>query len=148
MSKGVKIALAIVTVCVLFVGGLIVAAGYWFEQNKEQLRAQGVAMEQEAQAFGEGHDNQACHDESLARLGACAEGELTDIVCKAMAKMFLQKCLPVSQPTPGFCDDVPAGDGLMDGALWAVAACESQPEGQRQACARHMQVMRDYCSQS
>ncbi len=143
-----KIGLAIVAVCVLFVGGLIVAAGYWFEQNKEQLRAKGIAMEQEASAFGEGHDNQACLEESQARLGTCADGALSDVVCKAMAKMFLKNCLPASQPTPGFCEGVPTGDGIIDGALWAVQRCESQPEAKREGCARHMQVMRDFCSQS
>ena len=110
MSKKIAIAGFIgILMCV----GYFVAKSLWASTAKE-LRAMGIKVEKEARVFAKTHSEGDCVDHALSKVYEC-----DGIKCRAMAKVFLAKCLPLSRPTAGICDGVPKQNDILDFTLWA-----------------------------
>src|SRR4051812_43327501 len=114
MPKWLKIVLIIggvgVGLCGLGVGGVT----WWFNANKDSLKAKGEAVMADAKAFAQKSDSAGCLKESLTRLKA--NSGLMDEVTH---RIFLAECLRVAPKSAGFCTDVPPQSELMKAALWA-----------------------------
>lgn len=114
--KGILIsAIALVLVMVIIIGAAIYwvssHGGEWLEKTKESVA--------EGERFGKGTDNQGCITEALARhrKNASMSGALA-------TQLFLASCLPSSDPTPGFCDDVPKRLEFLKSAQWQALQCQ------------------------
>lgn len=141
MSKGLKVALILLAgsflLCVAIGGGV----AWWFNANKDSLKAGGDKAKAEGEAFGRANDADACVTEGLRRLDT-----ERGIVAQALNNIFLQHCLEVAARPVGFCDGVPARGEVLDSATWAVAECEKRGHENDQECGRMMQVLQKVCA--
>jgi hypothetical protein len=127
MSKKIAVAGFIgILVCV----GYFVAKSLWASTAKE-LRAMGIKVEKEARVFGKTHSEGDCVDHALSKVYEC-----DGIKCRAMAKVFLAKCLPLSRPTAGICDSVPKQNDILNFTLWAVGDCEKRGSANPEECGK------------
>jgi hypothetical protein len=134
---------------VLIVGGLLVvlfiaaAVGLFFVARKygpEIVEAGKHSME-EGRDYGRRTDNEGCLNEAVARHSSGGGG----IGAAINTNLFLDACLEVSRPTPGFCDDVPAPLEIMRSARWQMDECKHyglRPESQ---CGQIFQQVQKFC---
>ena len=125
---------------VLLVVGVIGAGVYWWSNNKDTLIARGKAVVTEGQEAGRQTDNQGCVDQSVTRYKAepgFSNGISTSI--------FMQSCLQVSRPTPGFCDEVPKETEFIKGGQWQLAQCQRVGLGSDQYCRQLFQTVERFC---
>jgi hypothetical protein len=118
MSGWLKALLIIVVVVVLLAVGAVVAGVYWLSRNKDTLIARGRDVFVEGQQFGRSTDNHGCVNESVSRYKK-EPGFGTTI----SNGIFIRACLQSSQPTPGFCDDVPKQTDFIKSAQWIMSRC-------------------------
>ena len=145
MSKNAKIALGIVlalmALCLSVCGG-----GYlWFKANKDDLKAEGTATMDEAEAFGAKHTQDECITESLSRLDKCGAGQFAGIKCKSLASIYLRQCLGKASPSPDVCKGVPRTDDIMASVKWQMKACLDAKRPNNQDCTRLMQAVQRHC---
>ncbi len=145
MSTGIKVAIGLVLLCVLACAGLVLGGKMWFEANKDDLLAMGERAEAEGEAFGMGAAQPGCVNEAMRRVDGC--GEL-DPLCEAEVGIFIEACLQVASPTPGFCDGVPEESSIMDSATWRLATCQNLGRGGDEACGRILGSVQKYCRPS
>jgi hypothetical protein len=119
MPGWAKVLIIIVVLIVLAVVGTIAAGAYWWSRNRDALLAKGKAVLTEGVEAGRNTDNQGCVDQSLARYKT--EPGFTSSITTTM---FMQSCLQVSRPTPGFCDEVPKQDEIMKSVHWRIEQCK------------------------
>ena len=113
MPGWLKAIIIIAVVVILLVVGVVGAGVWWWMRNKDGLRANAT----EGKEFGKTTDNQGCVDEAVKRYKK-APGFLA-----AMSNQgFLTRCLEVSRPTNGFCDNIPVGDFAEMGE-WRESQC-------------------------
>lgn len=141
VSKGVKILLVVLGLCVLGLVGIGVAGYVWFDRNKEELKASVEAVQAEAKAYAARADQEGCMAEGRRRADEC--GAL-DLGCGIRASTFLRFCLDDAAPSEGFCEGVPAKGEIMDGSRWILAQC-SDRGGDSDRCRRLQQVRQDFC---
>ena len=117
MPGWLKGLLIVVVVIGLLVVGAIGAGYLWWVRNKDTIRARARETTAQGREFGNSADNQTCVDETFARYK-----KEPGFFNAAYYGQFLNACLKASRPTPGFCDEVPAGkmDKLM---TWRAAQC-------------------------
>ena len=114
MPGWLKALLIVAVVVILLIVGVVGAGVWWFMRNKDGLRA--VATE--GKEFGKTTDNQGCVDEAFKRYKK-DPGFLA-----AMSNQgFLTRCLEVSRPTNGFCENIPLGD-LAKMGEWRESQCK------------------------
>src|SRR2546423_6411326 len=105
----------LVLIIAVIVGGMLFlkfsSAGKRMSERLDAAEAQGTE-------FGKTTDQQGCVKEGLAR-----GKKINDITSQVGNRDFVRGCLRSSQPSPGFCDDVPsiAGKMLTD---WEAKECE------------------------
>lgn len=117
-----------------------VGLGAWWSSKQRELRSMGIKTEKRASAFAKTHDEEACVKESIGQLRKC-----DGLVCRAVAGVFLDKCLPLSRPTPGFCSGDPKHDEIMAAATWAVGYCQQRAPDLQQECARMVNKVAEHC---
>lgn len=143
MPKWLKIVLLIgaglVLLCGLGVGGV----AWWFNSNKDKLRADGQKIMAQAKDFGQGSDADGCLKESLRRLDA-DDG----FIAQAEQKIFLRTCLENTLVRPDFCEGVPKMSDFMAAATWSVANCNDRGAKDPKACARHLQAVMEFCEKT
>src|SRR5262245_8946319 len=102
MSKTLTIVLSIIGG--LFLLGIIAVGGafFWLYQNKERLVQSAEQLMEEGKKFGVNTNNQGCLNEALAR-----HKRDNSMTGQFSTQGFLNVCLQVSKPSPGFCDGVP-----------------------------------------
>lgn len=140
MPGWAKALIIVVVLLVLLVVGVIGAGVYWWSNNKDTLIARGKAVVTEGQEAGRQTDNQGCVDQSVTRYKAepgFSNGISTSI--------FMQSCLQVSRPTPGFCDEVPKETEFIKGGQWQLAQCQRVGLGSDQYCRQLFQTVERFC---
>ena len=125
---------------VLLVVGAIGAGLYWWSNNKDALMARGKALIEEGEEAGRRTDNQGCVDKAITRYKA--EPGFTNGISTGI---FMDSCLRVSSPTPGFCDDVPVETQFMKSGQWQLAQCERVGLGSDQFCRQLFQGVQRFC---
>jgi hypothetical protein len=136
MSKKIAIAGFVgIVVC----GGYFVAKSLW-ESTAKELRAMGVKVEREARVFAKTHSEGECVDHALSKVYEC-----DGIKCRAMTKVFLAKCLPLSMPTAGICDGVPKHNDILDFTVWAVGDCEKRGAANPEECGKVLHKLAEHC---
>lgn len=145
MNKTVKIILIIIGCFFLLGLGMCGACYVWFEQNKEQLKAEGEKLRAEADAFAKTADQDGCLKETFRRQSQCDPGELAGAICRGKEMAFFSACLEKAAPTAGFCDDVPKRDQIMELVTWSLKRCDTIGRPGDQACAKTFQQVAAYC---
>ena len=122
MSDGARVVL-IVFGCLAAIAALLVGAGaYWWSTHGEALMEESRIARSEGQAYGSTVDNEACMEAGLERFDQC---DGFAISCQIALGIYLRSCLESSQPTPGFCEGVPAETAILDSATWRIERCET-----------------------
>src|SRR5262245_42196666 len=103
--------IAIAIGLVLLVSVATGARVYWVVRRLDEYTDVGVRC-------GKGKDNAACLQEALSRLKR--DNSLGGALA---ARTFLESCLEVSQPTQGFCDNVPREAEIMKTITWIHNQC-------------------------
>lgn len=125
---------------VLLVVGVIGAGVYWWSSNKDALMAKAKALVEEGQEAGRQTDNQGCVDQAITRYKA--DRGFTNGIS---AGIFMESCLRVSSPTPGFCDDVPHETEFIKSGTWQEAQCERVGLPSDQYCRQLYQGVERFC---
>jgi hypothetical protein len=128
MPGWLKALLITAIVIVFLIVGLIGAGYFWWARNKDSLRTRAKEVTAEGQEFGRKSDNQVCVDETFARYKK-EPGFFNSL----NYGHFMDVCLEVSQPTPGFCDDVPVGK-MMELMSWRESQCRHYEVPNDQKC--------------
>jgi hypothetical protein len=140
MPKWLKVVLAVFGVAFVLCLAASAGAYWWFDRNKDALKASGEAAKKEGKAFAYRADAEGCVDEGLRRLGLAS-----GIVDQAVNNLFVEACLEAAAQPPKFCDGVPTIDQYVVSATWAVERCTAKGYAQDQVCARLMQVVQKHC---
>jgi len=134
-------ALIIVGVLLVLLVVAVIGAGlYWWSSNKDALMARGKALIEEGEEAGRQTDNQGCVDKAITRYKA--EPGFTNGISTGI---FMDSCLRVSSPTPGFCDDVPVETQFMKSGQWQLEQCERVGLGSDQFCRQLFQGVQRFC---
>ncbi len=118
MPGWLKALLIVVVIVIVLVVGVVIAGVYWISRNKDAWIAKGKEVMTEGRDFGRKSDNQGCVDESISRYKK--EPGFTSTISNGI---FMRGCLESSQPTLGFCDDVPKQTEFIKSAQWRVSQC-------------------------
>jgi hypothetical protein len=119
------------------VGGLV----WWFNANKDRLRAQGDTVKAEAKAFARGKSSETCITEALAR-----QARASGFVQETLANVFLESCLETAARDPALCADVPRESEIMATVGWRSRACAQRGKDGDQACGRLMGAVQQVCN--
>ena len=125
---------------VLLVIGVIGAGVYWWSNNKDALMAKAKALVEEGQEAGRQTDNQGCVDQAITRYKA--DRGFTNGISSGI---FMESCLRVSSPTPGFCDEVPHETEFIKSGKWQEAQCERVGLASDQYCRQLFQGVERFC---
>ena len=124
----------------------LIAAGlswYWWSHHGKELLEQGKSSIAAGQAAGASTDQQGCLDGALAKLP-----ENTGFSAQLGNNLFLSGCLPAAQPTPGFCDGVPADSEIMQSVTWRLEKCKDRPQTESQPCGQLYSEVQKFCSRN
>lgn len=125
---------------VLLVVGVIGAGVYWWSNNKDALMAKAKALVEEGQEAGRQTDNQGCVDQAITRYKA--DRSFTNGISSGI---FMESCLRVSSPTPGFCNEVPRETEFIKSGKWQEAQCERVGLASDQYCRQLFQGVERFC---
>lgn len=125
---------------ILLVIGVIGAGVYWWSNNKDALMAKAKALVEEGEKAGRQTDNQGCVDQAVARYKG--DPGFTNGISSGI---FIESCLRVSSPTPGFCDEVPRETEFIKSGKWQQAQCERAGLGSDQYCRQLFQGVERFC---
>ena len=142
MPTWLKVLLAIALVVVLLVIAVVVAGGYWWMRNKDALMARAKEVVTEGKDFGGHSDNQGCVDEGISRYKK--EPGLGTAISTSI---FMRTCLDTSQPTPGFCDNVPRETEFIKSGQWRVELCRNFGLAGDSYCQNLFQPVQQFCAQ-
>ena len=124
-------------VALLIIAGT--AGTYWWSKHGRPFAESGPQARLEGEQLGEETDDQGCLDEALARYKR--SGGLGQSVGHSL---FLKGCLSASEPTAGFCDQVPKGRDVAKSARWRTTKCAgaglSDP-----SCPQLFAQVQEYC---
>jgi len=121
----------------VIIGG---AAGtYWWSKHGRPFVESGRKARIEGEQVGEETDDQGCLDEALVR-----HKRSRGLAQSIGHSLFLKGCLSASEPTSGFCDQVPKGKDAAESARWRTTKCAgaglSDP-----ACPQLFAQVQEYC---
>jgi len=142
MPKWVKVVLIIVVVGFLaLVAGVIVAAR-WVRSQGTNLQEQGKKLAEDALAFGEGKEPEACIAEGLVRLSNCP-----GFICEAKINVFLAGCLRAANDATELCAGVPPQVEIMATVNWQLEECKRRGWANNQRCTRMLGAVQTHCAQ-
>lgn len=131
---------------------MIVGAGYawlygpeWLESWNETNQQVVEQHKREGAEVGQQTDQQGCFTTALQRVESCKESEFR---CTVNSGTFLKACFNESQPTEGFCDQVPAYNesATADDKAWVKDQCMALGV-QAKGCRLLMRQQQQICSQ-
>jgi len=125
---------------VLVVVGVILAGVWWWSNNKDALMAKGKELIEEGQEAGREADNQGCVDQAITRYKS--EPGFTNAISSGI---FMESCLRVSSPTPGFCDEIPRETEFIKAGQWQLAQCQRVGLSSDQYCRQLFQGVQRFC---
>ena len=140
MPRWAKALIIVGVLLVLLVVGVIGAGLYWWSSNKDALMARGKALIEEGEEAGRQTDNQGCVDQAITRYKA--DRGFTNGISSGI---FMESCLRVSSPTPGFCDEVPRETEFIKSGKWQEAQCERVGLASDQYCRQLFQGVERFC---
>ena len=143
MSKPWAIVLSVIGG--LFLLGVIAVGGivYWVYKNGGKLVQSAEQLTKEAKEFGAKADNEACLKETLSR-----HKRDKSITGQISTAVFIGICLKESEPSPGFCDGVPARSEIMKSAAWKLKKCSEAGLEKDQGCQQIFDAVQKYCRRS
>ncbi|MCA2981854.1 MAG: hypothetical protein INH41_10090 [Myxococcaceae bacterium] len=141
MKTWVKFVVAALVLGVLTCGGVIGGAAWWFDANKENLRADGERAKADAEKFARQSDADGCVTEALRRLSA-SEGLMEEV----RVKVFLSECLRRAPRRADFCAGVPDDASLVASTAWSLEFCADETGVDPQACGRLSQAILKACA--
>jgi hypothetical protein len=143
MSKTLAIILSVIGG--LFLLGIIVVGGfvYWVYQNKDKFVQSAERVLKEGKEFGQKTNNEGCINEALSR-----HKRDKSLTGRVSTSAFLGVCLPVSEPSPGFCDRVPPEKEMLKSINWRLQKCSDAELQNDQGCQQLFGVVQKYCSRS
>jgi hypothetical protein len=102
-------------------------------------------MEREARGFGANTDNEGCLKETFARYQRS-----NNIKGQYVVASFTQACLKASNPSPGFCDGLPAmkykgTEETEESVNWKKAKCSGMGLPSNSGCKRIFGHVQTYC---
>jgi hypothetical protein len=132
----------------LIVGGLLVvlfvaaAFGlvYVAKRYGPALVEAGKQSVEEGRAHGRLTDNEGCVGEAASR-----HRRDQGISAALNNNLFLNGCLSASQPTPGFCDDVPSPFEFVKTARWQTDECKRYGLAPESQCGQLFQPVQQFC---
>ena len=125
---------------ILLVIGVIGAGVYWWSSNKDALMAKAKALVEQGEEAGRQTDNQGCVDQAITRYKG--DPGFTNGISSGI---FMESCLRVSSPTPGFCDEVPRETEFIKSGKWQQAQCERVGLASDQYCRQIFQGVERFC---
>lgn len=134
---------------------LVVIAGvfYFWLQSPQWLEEwnnehqQMIAMERQAgRQFGQSSDQQGCFDQAIQKTESCKE---TEYRCTVGGGTYLKACWESSQPSAGFCADVPPykAEPGEDDKAWVKDRCTALGALSK-ACRLLVRQQQQLCSES
>lgn len=120
----------------LVIGGFV----WWLHDNRDQLRAKGVAAEAEGKEFGVGKSSVACIDESLTRLP-----RTHGFWEQAVLGMFMKSCVQSAPSDPALCEGVPAASDIWKTATWRNQFCAAHGKPGDQDCCNLVAKIQEVC---
>jgi len=140
MPRWAKALIIVGVLIVLLVVGVIGAGVYWWSNNKDALIAKGNELIDEGREAGREADNQGCVNQAITRYKS--EPGFTNAISSGI---FMESCLRVSSPTPGFCDKVPHENEFIESGKWQQAQCERVGLASDQYCRQLFQGVERFC---
>lgn len=141
MPTWVKVVLIVVLVgFVLLVAGVVIAAR-WVKQRGASFQKEGKAVIEEARAFGQGKEGEACIAESFRRLDTAS-----GFIGEAKVKIFLQNCLATANVPPETCANVPPMSEIMRSAQWTLDECARRGRPNNPRCTRLIPALQVHCA--
>ncbi|HJZ83515.1 MAG TPA: hypothetical protein VKD91_24305, partial [Pyrinomonadaceae bacterium] len=140
MPGWLKVLLIVAIVIVLLIVGVVGAGVVWWAKNKDALMGRAKEEMAEGREFGRHSDNQACVDESVSRYKK--EPGFGSTISNSF---FMRTCLEASQPTPGFCDNVPQPTEFMKSAQWQLEQCRRVDLSKDDYCRQLFQPVQQFC---
>src|SRR5262245_31380842 len=140
MSKTWAIVLSVIGG--LFLLGIVAVGGivYWVYQNKDRWVQSAEHLTKEAKEFGAKTNNEGCLKETLSR-----HKSDKSITGRISTGIFLSGCLQKSEPSPGFCDGVPARGEIMKSTNWTLKKCAEAGLQNDQGCQQIFGAVQAYC---
>jgi hypothetical protein len=142
MTKGLKIFMGIG--CSLLVFGAVLLVGLVIGLNylESRIGESTKAFEVEGREFGRKTDQQGCINEGLRRSKSM---KIFDFESGVSNMSFVDSCLELSRPTPGFCAGVPSFWSMKD-SEWKVSQCrKAGMDEQKTGCMHVFKIKHDYC---
>lgn len=140
MKTWVKVVLAVLALGLLTCGLLVGGVAWWFDSNKDELKAQGDRMRAEAETFARTNDADACVTEAVRRLR-----ERSSFMDEVRHKVFLSACLERAARRADFCEGVPSRQASVAAATWSLEFCNTREGVDPQACSRLSQEILEAC---
>ncbi len=142
MPGWLKILLIVALIIILLVIGAVIAGAVWWSRNKEALIGRAKEVVTEGRDFGRNSNNQGCVDESITRYKT--EKSFSNAISTSI---FMRSCLDASDPTPGFCDDVPGETEFIKSGKWRVEQCRHYELLGDSYCQNLFQPVQQFCAQ-
>lgn len=136
LAKGIIITVALL--CII-IGGSAMAARSWWGKNKDRIAEAGRTELLAGQEFGQTTDNAGCVSSSVERYR-----QSPGMMQTVKTSMYMSACLDKSQPTPGFCESVPARTEIMKTAEWSARECQTAELTDRY-CPQLIRRIQDFC---
>jgi hypothetical protein len=134
-----KTLLIVAAALCLVLAGAFLAARSWWANNSERLKASATQAQADGEAFGRSSDNAGCVTAGFDRYRA-APGMTGAIT----TRLYMGSCLRQSQPTPGFCADVPPRNEILKSGVWAGKECAAISAGDSH-CSNLVAEIQEYC---
>jgi hypothetical protein len=136
LLKALLVVVALGIVLLIVVG--VLGYSWWSKHGKEFAESSRQARV-EGEQFGEETDDQGCLDEALSRHKRA--GGLSQTIAH---RQFLGGCLSASEPTDGFCDQVPKRKDVLKSGVWQARRCGEAGFGDPY-CRQLFQQVQEYC---
>jgi hypothetical protein len=140
MPTWLKVLLIVALAIVLLVVGVVVVGAVWWSRNKDALISRAKEVVAEGKDFGRQSDNQGCVDEGISRYK-----KDPGLSSALSTSIFMRTCLDASEPTPGFCDDVPKETEFIKSAQWRVEQCRRVDLSRDSYCQNLFQPVQQFC---
>jgi hypothetical protein len=118
--------------------------GFYISRHSKDIVATADRNAREAIAVARHSDEKGCVDAASQRM------EKSGVISGGVSgAMFLEACLRSSQPTPGFCDDVPPKDEFTRSSAWQQKRCArvAMSPGDNIRCNAVSGVVQRYCTE-
>ncbi len=119
ISRTAKIIIISITSVVLLITVIVGIGIYVGAKYSKELLGNSKAALLEGTEFGKQTDNNGCVKEAILR-----HKKAPGFQAAIANNLFLRGCLETSQPSEGFCDNVPPANEIMKSVQWQLQKCK------------------------